>query len=50
MPFEIAGARPSVNVNIRGAGNIYWNEANTVRQLFYALLGASAALEKTTGV
>ncbi len=46
VPFEIAGARPSVNVNIRGAGNIYWNEANTVRQLFYALLGASAALEK----
>ena len=46
MPFEIAGARPSVNVNIRGAGNIYWNEANTVRQPFYALLGASAALEK----
>ena len=40
------GWKPSVNVNLRGAGDIYWNESNTVRQPFYALLGASAAVEK----
>ncbi len=46
LPFSIGGAVPSLNVNVRGAGDIYWNESNTVRQPFYALLGASAALEK----
>lgn len=28
-------------VNVSGVGDIYWNEANTLRQNFYALLGAS---------
>lgn len=28
-------------VNTRGTGNIYWNEENTFKQPFYALLGAS---------
>lgn len=46
MPFAIAGASPSINLNVIGAGDIYWNEANTVRQPFYAVLGASAAIEK----
>lgn len=27
--------------NVRAAGDIYWDEANTLRQPFYALLGAS---------
>ena len=45
-PFDIMGWKPSVNVNVRGAGDIYWNESNTVRQPFYALLGASAAVDK----
>lgn len=29
--------------NVRGAGSIYWNEENSERQPFYALLGASIA-------
>lgn len=29
------------DLNVRGAGNIYWNEANTLSQPFYAFLGAS---------
>lgn len=29
------------DLNLRGTGDIYWNEANTLRQPFYALLGAS---------
>ena len=30
--------------NVAGAGRIYWNEANTLSQPFYALLGASITL------
>lgn len=30
--------------NVSGAGRIYWNEANTLHQPFYALLGASVNL------
>lgn len=44
MPFSLFGAEPSINVNVRGAGDIYWDEANSVRQPFYAILGASASL------
>ncbi len=32
------------DVNARGIGDIYWNEANTQRQPFYALLGAGITL------
>lgn len=31
----------SADINCRGIGNIYWNEANTLSQPFYALLNAS---------
>lgn len=34
-----------LNVNMKGAGPIYWDEKNTVRQLFYAQLGASVRFE-----
>lgn len=44
LPVRFLGALPSVNVNVRGAGDIYWDESNSVRQPFYALLGGSAAL------
>ena len=30
----------------QGAGNIYWNEANTLKQDFYSLLNASVELRK----
>lgn len=30
-----------VGVNFNGIGDIYWNEANTLRQKFYGLLGAT---------
>lgn len=32
----------ALDVNMRGTGLIFWNEANTLRQPFYALLGAGA--------
>ena len=31
----------TVAANVRAVGDIYWDEANTLRQPFYALLGAS---------
>lgn len=34
------GATMTFDVNMRGVGKIYWNEANTEVQDFYALLGA----------
>lgn len=36
----------ALNVNARGVGEIVWDEANKVRQPFYALLGASVRFEK----
>lgn len=37
--------RIDFNVNCRGVGPIYWDEANTVKQNFYALPGASVRLQ-----
>lgn len=37
--------RIGINVNMRGVGDIYWDEANRVKQPFYAMLGASLRLE-----
>ena len=34
----------TLDANVRATGEIYWNEANTMRQPFYALLGGSATL------
>ena len=31
----------SIHLNFAGTGDIYWNEANTLRQNFYGLLGAT---------
>ncbi len=35
-----------VNANVKGIGDIYWNEQNDVRQPFYALLSASMRFAK----
>ncbi len=34
----------TIDANLKGTGEIYWNEANTQRQPFYALLGSSITL------
>ncbi|MBR6283310.1 MAG: TonB-dependent receptor [Muribaculaceae bacterium] len=34
----------TLDANVAGAGRIHWNEANTLSQPFYALLGASVTL------
>lgn len=47
--FDLAGGdwlrSLTVDANVRGVGEIYWNEANSLRQPFYAQLGVSATLE-----
>lgn len=45
LPVSFAGFTPSVSANVRGTGDIYWDEANTVRQNFYALMGASISFD-----
>lgn len=42
--LAFAGITPTANINVRGAGKIYWNENNTEHQDFYATLGASILL------
>ena len=37
--------RLSVEMNVRGAGRIFWNEENSLSQDLYALLGASVTLD-----
>ena len=36
----------TVAANVRGVGDIYWDEANSLKQPFYALLGASITWDK----
>ncbi|MBP5498168.1 MAG: TonB-dependent receptor [Muribaculaceae bacterium] len=46
FPINSAAVRAiSISANLRGAGEIWWNEANTMRQPFYAQLGANATIE-----
>jgi outer membrane receptor protein involved in Fe transport len=46
LPFSVSDAHPTLSVNVRGVGDIYWDEANTVRQPFYALLGAALTIDR----
>ena len=42
LPITPGEWRFSVEGDLQGAGQIYWNEANDIRQPFYALLGCAA--------
>lgn len=44
-PLGASGLRLNAVIDVRGAGDIYWDEGNRQHQPFYALLGASVALE-----
>lgn len=41
LPMSFRDVKPSVNIYTRGVGDICWNDENTIRQKFYATLGAS---------
>lgn len=40
LPVQVCGTDVSAGADVRGAGPIWWDDANTVRQGFYATLGA----------
>ena len=42
--FDGDGHTLTVSANVSGAGRIWWNEANSLVQPFYALLGANVTL------
>lgn len=44
LPCRLLGATPGVEASVRGIGDIMWNEENTLRQPFYATLGAAISL------
>ncbi len=46
---SIGNFTPVLSLNTRGAGKIYWNDANTVSQKFYATLGASLTVNHARG-
>ncbi len=47
LPVNISWLdRVAFDANVKGVGDIYWDEANRVKQPFYALLGASVRLDK----
>lgn len=48
LPFSFC-KHLCVEANLKGNGQIYWNEANTLKQPFYALLGLSATFEHPYG-
>lgn len=43
-PWHPCGLDTEANITLRGAGDIMWNEENTISQPFYALAGASFSL------
>ncbi len=44
-PWHPCGMATEFSINVRGAGDIMWNEENTLQQNFYALPGASFSLK-----
>lgn len=41
LPFTFWGVTPSVSADVRAVGDIYWDDMNSARQPFYALLNTS---------
>lgn len=44
LPWTFAGISAEVGANTHAAGKIFWDDMNTIRQKFYATLGASVTL------
>lgn len=47
--LQFADIMPSVGITVNGAGRIFWDEANTLRQNFYACLEADISLTSRLG-
>ena len=49
LPCTFAGITPAAELSTRGAGDIYWDDDNTLSQKFYATLCASLSLNHEKG-
>lgn len=49
LPWIFAGITPVVDVAVHAAGRIYWDDANTMEQPFYATLDAAVTLQHRLG-
>lgn len=45
LPWEFFGISTTIGANTRAAGDIYWDDINSIRQKFYATLGASITFQ-----
>lgn len=45
LPYTFAGITPSIDLALHAAGRIYWDDANTMEQPFYATLDAAVTFE-----
>lgn len=46
LPVDILGWKPTLSVNVRVNGDIYWNEENSMKQPLYAVAGASVSFAR----
>ena len=44
LPWHPCGLQPAAEASLRAAGKIYWDEANTLSQPFYATVGVALSL------
>lgn len=44
LPWSVAGCTPAIMLNTRAAGNIFWDDLNTVSQPFYATFNGAVEL------
>lgn len=49
FPLNFAGITPAAEVSTRGAGDIFWDDDNTLKQKFYATLGATLSFTHEKG-
>lgn len=49
LPLTFAGITPAAEVSTRGAGDIFWDDDNTLKQKFYATLGAAISFTHEKG-
>ncbi|MDE6270912.1 MAG: TonB-dependent receptor [Muribaculaceae bacterium] len=50
LPLHPAGVDIAAGADVRGAGPIYWDDENTVKQNFYATLGANVTVAHPSGL
>ncbi len=49
LPVSFLNLTPAIELSTRGAGDIYWDDSNSLKQKFYATFGASLILKHAKG-